>query len=531
MQPIPSLVRRLRSSVCWPIRGLRLRLGKGSGVGKLNGWKGACALILLCTATTIILAAPSFTTLVKFDLPDGSQPRHVVLVQGIDGDLYGATYYGGASTACGQVRCGTVFKITPAGTLTTLYSFDFTHGANPDAGLVQATDGNFYGTTTYGGASGACSGGCGTVFKITPTGTLTTLHSFDNTDGANPVAGLVQATDGNFYGTTQVGGASTACTSGCGTVFKITSVGGLTTLHSFDESDGYGPEGGLAQATDGNFYGTTLGGGANESGTVFKITPAGSLTTLHSFCSEADCYDGLTPYGGVVQATDGNFWGTTYSGDCNGSVFKMTPAGTLTTLYCFGYTDGANPSAGLVQATDGNFYGTTQFGGTSSACEFGCGTVFELTPMGVLTTLHSFSGSDGEAPEGGLVQGTSGTLYGTTSFDTTYGDGTVFSLTVGLGPFVKTLPTFGRAGAPVNILGTNLTHAISISFNGTAAAFEVVSSSEITATVPPCATTGTVTVVIAGLRARNSVLSSNVPFRVLPRAMLGPPPCRGRVTR
>jgi uncharacterized repeat protein (TIGR03803 family) len=164
---------------------------------------------------------------------------------------------------------GTVFKITPGGTLTTLHSFGTTDGSYPSCALVQATNGSLYGTTYQGGNNSTCGSGngCGTVFKITSDGTLTTLHIFDSTDGANPIAGLVQATDGNFYGTTYAGG-----TSDWGTVFKITPSGTLTTLHSFDLADGAQPYGPLAQATRGDFYGTTTQGGANSDGTAFSLT-------------------------------------------------------------------------------------------------------------------------------------------------------------------------------------------------------------------------------------------------------------------
>ena len=271
------------------------------------------------------------------------------------------------------VVCAATAIAAPAQTFTTLHIFDGTDGEYPAAGLVQGTDGNFYGTTGYGGAT-TCTYGCGTIFKITPAGTLTTLHSFDYTDGEYPLGvGLVQATDGNFYGTTYSGAAY-----GYGTVFKITPASALTTLHSFDSTDGADPEAGLVQGTDGSFYGTTYFGGAYNYGTIFKITPAGTLTTLHSF----DYTDGEYPLGGgLVQATDGNFYGTTSEvANGYGTVFKITPTGTLTTLHSFHVTDGAYPEA-LVQATDGNFYGTTSFGGTAGNCTpGGCGTVFKISP-------------------------------------------------------------------------------------------------------------------------------------------------------
>src|SRR5271167_2333380 len=336
--------------------------------------KTVCIVLVFCAAA--VIAAPAqnvfFTTLANF----GAAPTYGAgagsfssLIQASDGDFYGTSYYGGASKSCPiPYGCGTVFKVTAAGTLATLHRFSGgVDGALPSARLVQATDGNFYGTTGGGGAYGY-----GVVFKITPAGTLTTLHSFDDNDGAQPSAGLVQATDGNFYGTTPYDAIH-----GGGTVFKITPSGALTTLHSFDGTDGYQPWAALVQATDGNFYGTTAHGGGSDNcyyggvagcGTVFKITPSGTLTTLHSF----DGGDGEEP-SGLVQATDGNFYGTTPFGGANddGTVFKITPAGTLTTLHSFDSWGGTG--AGLVQATDGRFYGTTTAGGALND-----GTVFSL---------------------------------------------------------------------------------------------------------------------------------------------------------
>ena len=307
----------------------------------------------------------------------------------------------------------------------------------------------------------------------------------------------------------------------------MTPSGALTTLYSFCSqgappncTDGTVPSA-LVQSTDGNFYGTTQGAGANGFGTVFKMSPSGTLTTLYAFCSQSGCTDGASPMAGLVQATDGDFYGTTLYGGTNGygTVFKMTPSGTLTTLHSFCAkivgnicTDGANPYAGLVQATDGNFYGTTDWGG---AYNFNDGTIFKISPGGTLTTLHSFDGTDGGHPYyGGLVQDTNGKFYGTTNYggtSTNCNCGTVFSLSVGLGPFVETLPTSGKVGELIRILGTNLTGATSVTFNGTVAAFTVVSGSQITATVPTGASTGKVQVTTP-----HSTLSSNRPFRVLP---------------
>jgi|HubBroStandDraft_1064217.scaffolds.fasta_scaffold105028_2 uncharacterized repeat protein (TIGR03803 family) len=312
---------------------------------KLNWMTKACGVFLLWAAAAVALPAQTFTTLHTFDGTDGANP-YAELVQDTDGNQYGTTEYGGAN---GE---GTVFKITPSGALTTLYSFcsqsNCTDGSNPQTGLVQGADGIFYGATTGGGANTSCTvfgfTGCGTVFKITPSGTLTTLHSFDLTDGALPNTALVQATNGKFYGTTPYGG-NNACSGGCGTVFTITPSGTFTTLHSFDFTDGENPEAVLVQATNGNLYGATYNGGFKGDGTVFEIAPSGTLTTLYNFNGS----DGEWP-NGLVQATDGNLYGTTEDGGISGdgTVFEITPSGTFTSLFSFDNTDGAIPIAGLI---------------------------------------------------------------------------------------------------------------------------------------------------------------------------------------
>ena len=276
-------------------------------------------------------------------------------------------------------------------------------------------------------------------------------------------SGLIQANDGKLYGATSGGGAY-----GHGTVFRIDLKGKLTTLHSFNWTDGAYPDAVLMQAADGNFYGTTNNGGAYGDGAVFKITPAGNLTTLYSFCSQSQC------------------------------------------------TDGAYPVAGLVQATDGNFYGTTLLGGDPTCGSWdGCGTVFQLTAGGTLTTLHRFQGTDGAYPLQGLLQGTNGRFYGTTA-GRTYccmgiGDGTIFSLDMGLGPFVAFVRNSGRVGSNVQILGQGFTGTTGVSFNGTTASFAVKSDTYLTATVPQGATTGFVTVTTP-----SGTLQSNVMFQVRP---------------
>jgi uncharacterized repeat protein (TIGR03803 family) len=471
---------------------------------KPASWKILFAILMLCTAAATAQPQTTFTSLFSFTGTNGSNPHYVYLVQGVDGNLYGTSY---ASTGSG----GTVFKVTTGGALTTIYTFcpdgePCTNGSQPTAGLVLATNGDFYGTTMNGGANSD-----GTVFQITPAGKLTTLHSFDSTDGAEPEVGLIQANNGVLYGTTSSGGSGDV-----GTIFNITTAGKLTSLLSFEGTNGDYPDARPVQGTDGNFYGTTYEGDG-DSGTVFKISATGKLTTLHSFNST----DGGGPTGALIQATNGNFYGTTTGDGANGSggtVFQITPAGKLTTLYSFcskpDCTDGSTPYAGLIQGTDGNLYGATFNGGTNeTSCNGGCGTLFKITTAGQLTTLYNFcskSGcTDGSSPEGGLVQDTNGTLYGTTYYGGTDGIGTVFSLSVGLGAFVEALPATGAVGAKVTILGTNLTGATSVSFNGTAATFKVVSATEITTTVPTGATTGKIKVTTPA-----GTLSSNLSFRV-----------------
>jgi uncharacterized repeat protein (TIGR03803 family) len=259
-----------------------------------------------------------------------------------------------------------------------------------------------------------------------PAQTFTTLYSFclhgaPCQDGAEPTAGLIQAANGDLYGTTSIGGAN--CPPfGCGTVFKITPSGTLTTLYSFCPlgtpcTDGDSPNA-LVQGADGNFYGTTSAGGANIAGTVFKITPSGTLTTLYNFCTQSGCSDGANPQGGLIQSADGNFYGTTSNNGGGDTIFKITPSGTLTTLFNFctqsGCPNGSVPGWGkLVQTISGDFYGTTENGGYNCAPGVFCeGTVFKITPSGTLTSLYNFCAQSrcptGAMPVGGLAQTESG---------------------------------------------------------------------------------------------------------------------------
>jgi uncharacterized repeat protein (TIGR03803 family) len=409
--------------------------------------KGACAAFL-CSGIALIASAQTFTPVVNFDKNNGGVPQYGALVQGTDGSLYGTASLGGNVTACNPYGCGTAFKMTTDGKLTVLHKFNSTDGSLPYGKLVQASDGNFYGTTSGGGNS-SCEGvSCGTVFKMTPEGKLTTIYKFCSksncTDGWFAIAGLIQASDGNFYGTTVRGGAYDS-----GTVYRITPNGKLTTLHSFCAKsncpDGSKPSGALVQGSDGNLYGTTtFGGGSYRYGTVFKITLAGKLTTLHAFCNQSNtCPDGFYLYAGLVQASNGDFYGTNVAGGklSGGTLFRITSAGKLTTLYSFcsvvNCPDNAQPYGQLIQASDGNLYGTTYYGGNG---EKDYGTIFKSTLEGKVTTLHKFETvQGGQYPDAGLVQARNGKFYGTTSAGGSYTDcyggscGTIYSLSTGLG--------------------------------------------------------------------------------------------------
>ena len=445
----------------------------------------------------------TFTDLVNFNGTNGANPFYLPLVQAGDGNLYGTTASGGAFGS------GSVFRLTPSGTLTTLYSFcsvaACADGSFPLGGLVLATDGNLYGTTADGGASSV-----GTFYRITTAGKLTTLHSFISSEAALPESALVQAANGNFYGTSFEGGAVNG-----GTVYEVTRTGTVVTRYSFCSqshcSDGADPAGGaLALGSDGNFYGVTPFGGDSNLGVVFKITPTGVFTKLHDFSST----DGAQPWGTLIQIGS-FFYGTAAAGGASsacaggcGTIFKVSTTGVVTTLRSFILTDGESPVAGLIQGTDGNLYGTTLFGGSGND-----GTIFKSTLSGTVTSLHSFSGTDGEDPYSALVQHTNGTFYGATNGGgmtscVPSGCGTLFSESVGMGAFVRLLPTSGKVGSSVLILGTGLKSATSVAFNGTAAVFTA-TNTEIKTTVPTGATSGRVTVVTS-----SGTLTSNVNFVV-----------------
>ena len=426
--------------------------------------------------------------------------------QGRDGNLYSTTQAGGQFTQGHQY--GTVFRLTPSGDMTELYSFANTgDGALPNSGLTLATDGNFYGTTPVGGANGY-----GTIFRITSSGNYTVMHSFvGTTEGSNANTPPIQGFDGNLYGTTGDG------VNMFGAFYKMTPAGVVTVLYKFPSTNRY-PRG-IVLGTDGNFYGTTVGT-SQGLGTVFKMTPKGQITILHQFAGT----DGANPIGQLIQANDGNFYGTTEKGGtgAQGVVFKTTASGVFTVLHNFANdSNGMDPLAGLVEGTDGNFYGTLLANPGVSG-----GLLFRITPSGAYTILYQYlsKNKDGNAPQTAMIQHTSGTFFG----DTTSGGagafcgcGVLYSLDMDLGPFVTFLPPQSQAkvGKSIGLFGQGFTGATNVTFNGTPASFSVVSDTYITATVPSGAGTGAIRVSTSG-----GALISNKVFRVTPQLLSFAPP-------
>ena len=297
----------------------------------------------------------------------------------------------GTSAEGGTNSSGAVFRVTPGGTVTALKSFAFdANGAAPNASLTLGPDGQLYGITSSGGAIGA-----GTIFKITTQGVFTALHSFQNTEGFVHQAALTVGPDGNLYGTSRDGGSADM-----GSVFRITTNGAYATIGSFVGTNGAIALSQLTVGADGQLYGTTQLGGIANLGTVFKITTNGVLTTLASFTNSVNAL----PTSGLLRASDGNFYGCT-----QGAVFKVTPGGVITTVVSLMPLDGITPQAGLTPGTDGNFYGTTRAGGSNNF-----GTIFRLTPEGIFTRMLAFNGTNGAFPQSTLTLGKDGNFYGTT---------------------------------------------------------------------------------------------------------------------
>lgn len=326
---------------------------------------------------------------------------------------------------CYNTGCGTIFKVNTSGGFTLLHTFQGTDGAWPTAEVIQAKDGYFYGTASGGGVSSCVNGGvtgCGTVFRVDASGNFTVLHAFNGTEGAFPNGRLIQAADGYFYGTTSAGGNAVCNVGGidCGTVFKMDTLGNITVLHAFSKSDGGHPLAGLVQATDGFFYGTTSAGGVADEGIVFRMDGQGDVTVLHSFTGP----DGIDPVAPLIQASDGAFYSATHGGTGGallGMIFKINTTGTFTALHAFTGPDGQFPTgAALIQGSDGALYGTTPFGGTANL-----GTVYRMDLFGNITVLQSFTGANGANPQGGLVQASS-SFFGSASSGGVSNDGVLY---------------------------------------------------------------------------------------------------------
>jgi len=440
------------------------------------------------------LSAQSYQDLFNFEgTPGGCCPQYPsVLAQGRDGNLYGITSTGGTN------RVGTVFKITPGGSLHTLHNFDTTHGSTPVGGLVLGADGNLYGTTQLGGLHGY-----GNIFKITPSGVFTDLYDFTGAaDGGYPVAALVIGFDGNFYGTSYPGVA-----------FKFSPSGTFTVLATIPTVS-YGP---LLQAENGSFYGVTQFGGTYSAGTIYRI--AGTVVkTLYNF----DGTHGSYPIGGLAEGADGNLYGTTTAGGTTngGVIFRITPAGAFAVLVNFDAShtlDGYKAYAGLVAGSDGNLYGATIWGGLS-----GDGVLFSMTTDGAYTKLWDFIALSGDGAYATPQQHTNGEIFGLMKRGGTAGKGVVFSFDDGVAPFALLNLRAGVVGKTVGILGDGLTGTSKVEFNGTPASFTVLSDTYLTAKVPS-GETG----FVSATTPSGTLFSSKI-FKAIPK-ITGFTPKRGKV--
>jgi uncharacterized repeat protein (TIGR03803 family) len=463
------------------------------------------ALLFAFISLASCAQAQTFTTLGNFVGFNGSTPFFGNLAQATNGNYYGAAGRGGKN------GFGNIFELTSAGKLNSISVYSFcslagcADGFNPWMAPILASDGNLYGTTVNGGNSSDA----GTIYKLTVGGKLTTLHSFCPTqpcsDGVGPV-GLVQASNGNFYGVAQNGGAYSD-----GTLFELTSTGQFRVLHNFCNQPGCTtgsiPDTSPMQAANGNLYGTTALGGFHDGGVVYETTPAGSYKSLYNFCSQTNCADGSYPQASLVQDAKGNLYGTTLNGGSYGygTVFEITPSNQYIVLHSFDGIDGQAPQSSPTLANDGNLYGTTTNGDND-------GNIYQISPDGTYTSFHPFCNDSTCSVYDaayGLLQGTDGVFYGATADGGTHGDGVVYSFSNNLTPLAKTVPVAGKVGTRVIVLGNGLTGSTSVTFNGVPATFTVKADTYITATVPAGATTGTVSVVTP-----SGTLNSNPQFVV-----------------
>jgi uncharacterized repeat protein (TIGR03803 family) len=464
-----------------------------------------CALLLFCFLALMGgLHAQHYNILHRFGdgtiSNDGTSPQSIFLA--FDGNFYGITAGGGTNNA------GTVFKITPQGVTSVFYVFTSAGGVTAPTSLIQAADGSFYGTTITN-----------QIFHLTQSGQITLLHSFGSSVNLN---GVIQAGNDNFYGTIYYGGSA-----GKGAVFMITPQGVVTVLHNFGDgnvaSDGLFPAGSLVQGSDGSFYGTTSQGGTAGEGIVFKITSQGTYTILHHFEDGSVTNDAKQPKVGLIQASDGNFYGVTAGGgnSGHGTVFKVTSQGAVTILHSFldgtVLNDSFGPSTPLIQGSDGNFYGTTT-GGSITIAFLGVtasitqdATIFQMTPQGIITTLHSFG--DGSVTNDGsnyppsttsLVQGSAGTFYGITESGGISNDGTVFSITPSAIALASPSTASGFVSVPFSYQTAATNHPTSYSAASLPAGLSIDASSGFVSGTPTTIETNTVTLTVT-----NAAGSSN----------------------
>lgn len=390
----------------------------------------------------------------------------------------------------GAFGYGTAFKLTPGGTFSKLHDFKAATDGDGPGGLTLGKDGNLYGTTYQGGAHGV-----GTLFKLMPAGAFTVLHHFGAVvrEGTFPYAPPIEARDGSLYGPTTSGGSN-----GLGSVYKLTPNGTFTTLFSFGyDTDGNATQGDqpyapLMQGIDGAFYGTCVSGGIFGSGTVFKLTAAGVAATVYHF----DGTRGAHPHSAVMQGADGNLYGTAANGGSAGGgvAYKLTLKGIITVLRNFDSSAGAGqakgylPFAGLVQGSDGNFYGATSRGGVNQR-----GVLFQLTPAGSYTVQASFNTTNGAWPESTPLLHTNGRIYGLTNSGGGSSAGTLYGLDIGAPAFISAVPNAAKAGSSVGLLGA-VGGTTAVSFNGVNANFSGTGSTYRTVVVPTGAATGLINV-------------------------------------
>ena len=460
------------------------------------------ATLLLTIAGTIHLAyAQTPTLLYQFGSASGDpvNPTYLgIITQGRDGNMYSMSPKGGAN------QNGAAFKFSPNGTESVIHSFlaDGSEGTDCVSGFTLGRDGNFY---------GACSSypsHYGTLYKLTPTGTYSLLHAFDGSqkDGAYPFSPPTQASDGNFYGVTY--GPST------GTFYQMTPGGTLKMLYDFSvpgkSQQPYGP---LLQGPDGYLHGEVLNAGAHAGGAIIKISTKGKETDLYAL---TPLNDGFGSQGGVIQGSDGNYYGCTDTGGLYnwGTAYKVTSKGVYTVLRHFGATgssDGVNCLVGLVQATDGNIYGVQPLDLTHKK-----GVIFKLDGNGAYSVLYYFDGTVGATPTSALFQNTNGLLYGLTNGGGigNPGQGVIYSFNIGAKPFARLELTSGHSGDSIGIFGQGFLTATGVTFGGVSATFTAAGDNYMTVTVPSDGKSGSVVVNIP-----SGNLTSSQPFKLIPTVL------------